>query len=224
MLNNHRQYTLPIIQTPDFTEFSYFVSDSNASAYQLIENWGEWPFQMCAIFGPEGYGKTHLGHILRDRTNGVLVPAQEITEQFVASSIEKSQVYIIDDVDLNTSPKLLFHMYNLALENKSFVVFLLSQPPASWDSGLADLNSRLRSLQVFELLQPDDAMCRAIIKKIFSDFQLSVKEEVVDYFQDHTSRNLGEIQKNIKNINVASMELRRNITIPFIKQVLNVTG
>lgn len=223
MLTNHRQYTLPIIQAPNFTEYSYFVNEGNEEAYSLIESWGDWSFLMCVVYGPEGYGKTHLAHILKDRTEGELVLASEVSDQLI-TSLKSGRLYLVEDVCKMTSPEVLFHFYNVAKERGSLVVFFMSMAPAAWESGLADLNSRLRSLPAFELKQPDDAMCRAIIKKILSDLQLTVKEEVIDYFQDHTSRNLGEIQKNIHQLNRVSLEQRRNITIPFVKQVLNVGG
>ncbi len=219
--NSKLQYTLPIIQAPDFTEHSYFVSESNSLAYRLVESWGGGPDKMCVVYGPSGYGKTHLGHILKDRTGGILIKAKDIGVETIRY-VERSGSYIVDDLEDIERKDLAFHFYNVAKEKECYVVYLLNQAPGVWNSGLADLNSRLRSLSAIPLKQPEDSMCRAIIKKIFADLQVSVKEDVIDYLQDHTSRNLAEIQKNIYKLNSASLEYRRNITIPFIRKVLNV--
>jgi chromosomal replication initiation ATPase DnaA len=218
---NLLQYTLPIIQAPDFTSYSYFVSHSNQDAYQLIESWPNWPFKRCIISGPSGYGKTHLGHILKDLIQGVFLDAQELTEDMY-TTIRPNTYYIIDNIQAVQDPKLLFHFYNLTLENDCIVVYLSEMAPGKMDTNLADLNSRLRSLPVIELSQPDEELCRAIIKKIFSDLQINVSEEIIQYLMVHTSRNLSDIQLNLKALNQRSLEEKRNITIPFIKNVLKL--
>lgn len=218
-----KQYTLPLIQQPDFTSYSYFVSESNQPAYQLVEAWPNWPFKRYVICGPNGYGKTHLGHILTDLTDGIFIKASDITTE-ILETIQLNQRYIIDDLHLISQSRLLFHFYNLTVEKGCSVVYLSDVPPSQRDMGLPDLNSRLRSLPVIELPQPDDNLCRAIIKKVFLDLQINVADEVVEYMLAHMSRSLTDIHYSIQLLNQKSMELKRNITIPFIKTVLDIRG
>ncbi|MBH1989831.1 MAG: hypothetical protein I8H80_01490 [Alphaproteobacteria bacterium] len=213
-----RQYTLPLIQEPDFTSYSYFVSQSNKAAYQLVELWPEWPFKRYVIFGPTGHGKTHLGHILRDLTLGIFINAGDIDAK-VLETIKPKETYIVDDIHLVQQSALLFHFYNLTLENDCNVVYLSGKAPGQYDMGLPDLNSRFRSLAVIELPQPDDDLCRAIIRKVFLDLQISIADEVVEYMLAHMSRSLTDIHYNIQLLNQRSMEMKRNITIPFIKSL-----
>jgi chromosomal replication initiation ATPase DnaA len=213
-----KQYTLPLIQEPDFTSYSYFVSQSNKAAYQLVELWPDWPFKRYVVVGPKGHGKTHLGHILRDLTRGIFINASDITTE-VLEAIKPKETYIVDDIHLAQSPALVFHFYNLTLENDCTVVYLSGVAPGQYDMGLPDLNSRFRSLAVIELPQPDDDLCRAIIRKVFLDLQVSVADEVVEYMLAHMSRSLTDIHHNIQLLNQRSMEAKRNITIPFIKSV-----
>lgn len=223
MDQSRKQYTLPLIQQPDFTSYSYFVSQSNKLAYQLVELWPNWSFKNYVICGPAGYGKTHLGHVLKDLTGGVFLKAANITSE-ILETIQSKHVYIVDDVQLTHDPRLLFHFYNLMLEKNCVAIYLSDVPPSQRDMGLPDLNSRLRSLPVIELPQPDDNLCRAIIKKVFLDLQISVADEVVEYMLAHMSRSLSDIHSNIEALNQKSMELKRNITIPFVKSILNING
>ncbi|MDP3936221.1 MAG: DnaA/Hda family protein [Alphaproteobacteria bacterium] len=216
-----KQYTLPLIQEPDFTSYSYFVSQSNKAAYQLVELWPEWPFRRHVIFGPTGHGKTHLGHILRDLTQGIFINAIDINAD-VLEAIKPKETYIVDDIHRIQQPVLLFHFYNLTLENDCSVVYLSSRAPGQHDMGLPDLNSRLRSLAVIELPQPDDDLCRAIIRKVFLDLQIIIADEVVEYMLAHMSRSLTDIHYNIQLLNQRSMEMKRNITIPFLKSLQGV--
>lgn len=216
-----KQYTLPLIQEPDFTSYSYFVSQSNKDAYRLVELWPEWSFKRYVIFGPAGHGKTHLGHILRDLTRGIFINAADIDAK-ILETIKPKETYIVDDIELVSQPELLFHFYNLTVESDCSVVYLASRVPGQYDMGLPDLNSRFRSLAVIELPQPDDDLCRAIIRKVFLDLQISVADEVVEYMLAHMSRSLRDIHHNIQRLNQSSMELKRNITIPFIKSVRGI--
>lgn len=213
-----KQYTLPLIQEPDFTSYSYFVSQSNKAAYQLVELWPEWPFKRYVIIGPTGHGKTHLGHILRDLSRGIFINATDINAATL-EAIKHKETYIIDDIQMAQQPELLFHFYNLTLENDCNVVYLSSKAPGQYDMGLPDINSRFRSLAVIELTQPDDDLCRAIIRKVFLDLQITIADEVVEYMLTHMSRSLTDIHHNIQVLNQRSMEVKRNITIPFIKSL-----
>lgn len=221
MQRSLKQYTLPLIQRPNFTSYSYFVSDSNAQAYKLVEQWPNWPAKRYVVYGPTGYGKTHLGHILSDLTAGVFISAQNITSS-TFETIEPQRCYIVDDIQAINDPTLLFHFYNLTVENDCPVVYLSNMAPGQHDMGLPDLNSRLRSLALIELPQPDEPLCRAIIKKVFSDLQITVGEEVVDYMLGHMSRSLTDIQHSIQTMNLTSLEQKRKITIPFVKELFDL--
>jgi chromosomal replication initiation ATPase DnaA len=215
------QYTLPLIRNPDFTSYSYFVSESNRAAYQLIETWPNWMVKRYVVWGPSGYGKTHFGHILKDRTQGIFLTARHI-DRTMLETITNNSVYIIDDIHRLESPEMLFHFYNLTLEKECWVVYLSNTPPGQLDTKLADLNSRLRSLPLLEIQQADDNMCCAIMKKVFADLQIDVSDTVVHYLLAHTSRNLTDIHQNIQRLNQLSLEQKRNITIPLIKASLDV--
>ncbi len=221
MQKSLKQYTLPLIQQPNFTSYSYFVSESNAPAYQLVELWPHWPTKRYVVYGPTGYGKTHLGHILRDLTDGVFLSATQITTQ-IFENIQPKTSYIVDDINDIKEPPQLFHFYNLTVENECAVVYLSNIAPGQYDMGLPDLNSRFRSLALIELPQPDEPLCKAIIKKVFSDLQITVGEEIIDYMLGHMSRSLTDIHESIQLMNQTSLEQKRKITIPFIKELFNI--
>jgi chromosomal replication initiation ATPase DnaA len=221
MQKSLKQYTLPLIQQPNFTSYSYFVSESNATAYTLVEQWPNWPAKRYVVYGPKGYGKTHFGHILRDLTEGVFLSANHITPETL-ETIQPKKPYIVDDIQDIDAPAQLFHFYNLTVENDCHVVYLSTAAPGQYDMGLLDLNSRFRSLALIEIPQPDEPLCKAIIKKVFSDLQITVGEEVVDYMLGHMSRNLSDIHTSIQLMNQRSLEEKRKITIPFIKELFDI--
>lgn len=218
-MSKPHQYTLPVVYTPDFTPYSYVVGHANEAVYNLITRWPNWPFKQCIVYGAKGYGKTHFGRVLADCQNGKFWEVLDINEERLAL-ISQNDAYVIDRVEACEDFSLLFHFYNIAQAKNCSVVYLMEKPPGKQDFLLPDLNSRMRSLMTFELMQPDDLLCEAIIKKIFADYNLLVSDDVVGYLLRHTSRNLLDIQTNIKRLNQASLEEKRNITVPFLKTIL----
>lgn len=218
-MSKSRQYTLPIINRPDFTSYSYVVGRANKGVYGLIESWPNWPFKQCVVYGPAGYGKTHFGRILADFQSANFLLAKDINEDTIGS-FGNNQAYVIDEIESAEDFSMLFHFYNSAVTHECFVVYLMEQAPGKTDFLLQDLNSRMRSLMTFEISQPDDDLCKAIIRKIFIDHSILVSDAVVNYLLMHTSRNLADIQRNINLLNQRALEEKRNITIPFLKSIL----
>lgn len=215
-----RQYTLPIVHRPDFTQYSYVVGGANKAVYSLIETWPNWSFKQCIVYGPKGYGKSHFGRILADYQSAKFLLASNISDK-ILSDMMVGGAYVIDEVESCVEPSMLFHFYNLAQERGCFVVYLMEDGPGKQNFRLPDLNSRFRSLNTIEIQQPDDALCKAIIRKIFIDYSLMVSEGVINYLFVHTSRSLDDIQDNIALLNQKALEGKRNITVPFVKEVLN---
>jgi chromosomal replication initiation ATPase DnaA len=216
------QLQLPLLIEPNFSQYSYFVSESNKHVYGLINTWPNWSFSSYVVYAPAGYGKTHLAHIFKDCLNGVYLKVSEITEDVIIS-MSSGTLYLIDECNVKSliDPSLLFHFYNMALEKKCTTMYFCKESPQNINFGLEDLNSRLRSIPSIEILQPDDLLCEAIMKKQFSDLQVLVSDEVIHFLLTHASRSLTDIQKNIEKLNTEALKQKRNITIPFIKETLS---
>ena len=70
------QLTLQIPFKKKYLKREFYVSSNNFAAYELIENYPNWPGKCVNIFGPSGCGKTHLTKILSDKVNINLVDAK----------------------------------------------------------------------------------------------------------------------------------------------------
>ncbi len=82
----------------------------------------------------------------------------------------------------------LFHLLNLAREERAFLLIAARTAPTTWKITLPDLASRLRALPVVALEAPDDALLRAVIVKLFADRQLAVDENLVNFLANRIER------------------------------------
>ena len=62
--------------------------------------------------------------------------------------------------------RALFHLLNLAREERAFVLLTARTSPAGWLLSVPDLASRLRALPVVTLSAPDDVLLRGVIVKL----------------------------------------------------------
>ena len=127
---------------------------------------------------------------------------------------------ILDDLERFPLGESLFHLYNTALEMNCSLLLLAQRAPKDWDFQLADSRSRLLSRPSVAVGQPDDMVLMAVLIKLFSDRQLHVPFEVVQYILSRIERSFSALRSLVRHIDATSLEQKRNITIPFVKTVL----
>ena len=118
----------------------------------------------------------------------------------------------------------LFHLLNLARERKCPV--LLTSGAAIDQIGLtvADLRSRLRLAPGVAIREPDDALLRAVIVKLFVDRQLVVDLRVIDAVALRIDRSLGRAREVVTELDRDALGRGRRITRPLALAVLERLG
>jgi len=85
---------------------------------------------------------------------------------------------------------------------------------------LADLSSRINSVNKVDISMIDDELMRILIFKQFSNFSIVISDDVINYLVKVLPREVPKILSIIGEINQSSLASKRKITIPFIKQIL----
>jgi len=106
----------------------------------------------------------------------------------------------------------LFHLLNLAREERAYVLITARTAPAGWRIGVADLASRLRALPVVALNAPDDALLRAVIVKLFADRQLAVDESLVGFLTNRIERSFAAAREAVRVLDGEALRLKRPVT------------
>ena len=106
----------------------------------------------------------------------------------------------------------LFHLLNLAREERAYVLITARSAPATWRIQVADLASRLRALPVVALTAPDDALFRAVLVKLFADRQLAVDESLVTFLTTRIERSFAAARAAVERLDREALRLQRPVT------------
>lgn len=174
---------------PHFSRDDFLTSDSNAAALRTIEAWPHWPDNVLLLVGAPGSGKSHLAAIWAAHTGAQTISGADLGHSKLAALAAHPALVIDAAEDLDTEAPL-FHLLNIARQDRKSVLLTARRAPDFWGLKTADLLSRLRLAPMVEIDAPDDALLQAVLKKLFRDRQLLVDPAVVDFIALHIDRSL----------------------------------
>ena len=85
---------------------------------------------------------------------------------------------------------------------------------------LRDLESRLSSGGVYQVLSPGDAEKREALRARALGRGISLDDNVMDFIMSHYQRDTRSLFALLDRLDGASLETHRRITIPFVRQFL----
>ena len=218
------QIPIPLGGTPSYDEENFVITGSNQLAYEALHQWPQWPTLGTIVVGPSFSGKTHLAYLWAKLSQATFL-TEEILQQLPNTmSIEPGTCWVIDGIEslLERHQKTLFHLFNLIKENQGFLLITAHTAPKQWPLTLKDLASRLMSLPVVEIKEPDDTLFMAILMKGFSDHQLKIDPKVLDFITTHVDRSFTMAKRIVEDLNAITLQQRLPLTIPVAKRVLGI--
>lgn len=210
-----RQLTFDLPVRVSRSRGDFFVSDANRLAVARLEDTSGWPNGKLVLVGPEGSGKTHLGHVWAEAENAhflTSVSARKLPDAPVVLEIPSGF-----DAE---SEEALFHLHNHLGHNRLPFLMLARTPPAQWPLNLPDLKSRMEATDIIRIDPPDDALFSAVLLKLFADRQLTVPPAVIDWLLRNMERSFAEAQRIVAALDAASLEEGRAVTRPLAQKVL----
>jgi chromosomal replication initiation ATPase DnaA len=209
---------LPVEERMEAEDF--LVSPSNEEAYAVLESWPAWPDTVLLLVGPPGSGKTHCGAIWAARSHAWRVARAELRDEDIPRLLSAGAL-VIEDCDQSRGQEdALFHLLNAARERKTSVLLTARTPPGDWGLKTPDLLSRLRLAPSATLREPDDALVRAILVKLFLERQLVVDTSVVEFLVARIERSVAAAKDVVDALDREGLELSRRITRPLAAEVL----
>ena len=178
----------------------------------------------CAwVWGRSGAGKSHLLQAVSHETGGAFVPATEFPQ---VDGYEVFDRVLIDDIHTwigdHSAEEALMRLYNNRLERGLVLVATAPKPPAQLGFALPDLASRLRASACFEISPPSDEAASAVLRRVAQDRGFDLDPSVVSFLLRRTGRDLADLLRLLETIDVESLSAQRRITVPFVKQVLEL--
>ena len=217
----NQQLILNLRSLPSMGRNDYFVSEVNKEAVSWLDSWPNWTTFGFIVCGPLGSGKSHLAQVLRTLSHGDIIEAKDISNKNIDQLSEK-KCLIIENLELLTSETLLFHLYNMLLENKNNLMLTSKFNMSQINFELPDLKSRLLSMPQVNIDFPDDRLLKNLLIKQFLDKGILVEMDVIDYLIKRIDRSFEAISKLVAKIDFKSLEKAKKITIPFIKNTIKL--
>ena len=195
-----------------YNESNFYVNSTNIEAYNglfLEDN------NSVFLIGPRKSGKSFLAKIWLNN-NESLIYKKNLKEII---SVKKN--VIVEDIDNSINQEDIFHIINHCNNNKLKILISSSIKLNKIDITLPDLYSRLQLFKFLYIHQPDDDMLLNILTKLFIEKQFIINSfEIFDYILNRANRSYDNMIKIVKELDTLSLEKKRQLTIPLIKEIL----
>ena len=199
----------------------FYVSPGNQQAYDFINSWPRWIKKIVNIFGPSGSGKSHLASILKNKTSCLKINSNELNEK-IFIRYKTKETLIIENLDKKISEKLLFSLWNVALQDNKYLMTTSKKPISSYKFKLKDLESRVKSSLIIGINLPNDDLISVILAKNFSDKQIQVEKKHIDYIIKRIDRSYEKISQFIFTLDKYSLKKGSPFSLKLIKEVLKM--
>ena len=192
-------------------KFNFFVNETNFYAFNaLINN----DLKHSFLFGPKKSGKSYLAKIWLKKNNAIKFDINK-------------DLYVIQDKNIlidnliSYDQEKIFYIVNNCILNNSKLLITSDIKINEIHFKFKDLSSRLKTFSNLEINQPNDEMLLAILTKLLVDKQFIIKSnEIFEYILRRVDRSYEGINEIVKKLDILSLEKKRQLTIPLIKEIL----
>jgi len=199
----------------------FYVSPSNQEAYDFINSWPKWIKRIINIFGPSGSGKSHLASMLKSKTSCLWIDSNELNEKTFLK-FKTKETLIIENLNEKISEKLLFTLWNIALQDNKYFLITSTKPLNSYKFKINDLVSRVNSSLIIGISLPSDDLISVILAKNFSDKQIKVEKKHIDYIIKRIDRSYEKISQFILTLDKYSLKKGSPFSLKLVKEVLKM--
>lgn len=157
------------------------VTEANRDAAHLLTQWRAWPNGALALVGPKGAGKTHLALAWALEAGARQLQPAASPETAATLFQEADRRLVVDDADGPRNEEMLWRLLDLARTEGGAVLLVAAEPPARWPVSTPDLASRLKSLAVARLQEPDQALMEVVLRRICREQFIYLRDDAARY-------------------------------------------
>ena len=114
----------------------------------------------------------------------------------------------------------LFSLINAVRQNDQRLLFASAHAPANLSILLPDLQTRLEWGASYSVHPLGPAHVREALQGQAQQAGLTIESNVLDYLLNNFPRDIGTQTTQLQQLDKASMQTRRRITIPLVREVL----
>ncbi|MGK0419800.1 MAG: DnaA family protein [Candidatus Pseudothioglobus sp.] len=180
------------------------------------------------VYGLSGQGKTHVlqGVVLKaleNDKNAIYIDCTDPFPEHLFDFINQLSFISFDNVDLisNENQETFFDLYNRARQAGVVILVSGSGLPADLNV-MKDLKTRLSLAAVYKLEELNDELTIDVLNKQMSDRNLTIDSKIYEYLFKNYSRDLNTLVSAMNELDKASLQSKKAISIPFVKSVLHL--
>ena len=190
----------------------FYFNETNIDAYKRIQNIN---YNNIYLNGPTKSGKSLLAEIWIKQNKPLLF--KDNLEFLIAN---RKNIYI-DNLNKYYDEEKIFHILNHCKLNNLNILITSRYEINEINFKLKDLISRLKVFTYLKINQPDDDMLINILTKMFIERQFVINShEIFMYILKNTNRSYENIINIVNKLDKLSLEKKRQLTIPLIKEIL----
>jgi len=211
------QQLLLDIRPPAEPELARFVAGRNVELMAQLQAMldGTAAERMVYVWGAPGSGKSYL---LAAWANACRVRGFDVE----VSGLDAAQAVVADQVDVwdAAQQRAGFAAFNRVREAGGLWLASGNVVPAELPL-MPELRTRLGWGLVFQLQSLDDSEKRAALSQHAESMGFRLEPQVADYLLNHTARDMQSLLRVLEALDRFSLETRRPITLPLLRQLLN---
>ena len=226
-MNKPKQLTFPWIKKniASFDDF-YFDPKNFGLKKNLLEEDDD-----LFLYGIKKSGKSFLlqsvcNFYASKNKSSLYIPIAEVMKYGISfmDSLDNLDVICIDDIDLINFDKewevAIFNLINDCLISKCRLIFSSAFNPSSIKFELKDLISRIKKMDHVELFPVSEDKLNDALNFICNLRSINLGEKEINYLVTYSKRNISDLINVINKLDKTSMQLKRKITVPLIKEVI----
>ena len=228
-MNKPKQLTFPWNKVNKSSLEGFYTSQENLHLVSILKdtNFSDDLF----IYGAKESGKTFLLQALCNSyssmsKSSLYIPLNKVMNYGVEifESLENMNLICVDGIEEAISKieweKAIFNLINKALISKSRLILSSSQDLKSLNFVLPDLESRIRKIQSFEVYPINDKDILNALKYISKLTSINLGDKEAKYLVTYSQRNISNLVQILESLDQLSIEMKRKITIPLIKEII----
>ena len=206
--------------TKIFFEENLIRDTSNSNVLNFLDKFPNWETKLINIVGEKKSGKSFILQLFRKKNQFNYISNKEDFEK------KYDELFLVDKLILDgfqINEDKFFSLINHFILHKKYLIISSREPLTMLEIKLLDLKSRLKEFLLIEIQNPSDDLIYSLILKYFSDNQIVIKKDLVEYIVKKIDRSYSSIEKFLIKLNDQSIIKKKKIDYKLINEVLNET-
>ena len=228
-MNKPKQLTFPWNKVYRSSLDGFYISEENSHLISLLKD--NTFSDDLFIYGTRESGKTFLLQAMcnfysSNKQSSLYIPLKKAMDYGVDifEALEDIDLICLDGIqEIITEiewERAIFNLINKSLLSGSRLILTSSKDLNSFNFALPDLESRIRKIQSFELFPIKDKDIFDALIYISKLTSINLGDKEAKYLVTYSNRNITNLVHILESLDQLSMEMKRKITIPLIKEVI----